>query len=71
MTAPALLPLTPLDWMRDAACAHPDVEPKPCGTPAAYKRHRTRGENCEVCKRANREYYRQIEAARRAERGAA
>lgn len=28
MTAPALLPLTPLDWMRDASCADPDVDPE-------------------------------------------
>jgi hypothetical protein len=28
----------------------------PCGTSAAYGRHRKRGENCEVCKKAHKEY---------------
>ena len=28
----------------------------PCGTSAAYQRHRKRKENCEVCKKAHAEY---------------
>lgn len=31
----------------------------PCGTTAAYKRHRKRGENCDVCKQAQRDWARQ------------
>jgi len=30
----------------------------PCGTSAAYGRHRKRGENCELCKKAHTEYMR-------------
>ena len=30
--------------------------PLPCGTPAAYQRHRKRKENCELCKQAHKDY---------------
>lgn len=42
-------------------------QPRPCGTPSAYDRHRVHGEEpCEPCRAAYREYHRERKRAKRA-----
>lgn len=51
----------------------PDYQPRalaPCGTPAAYDRHRMRGEDCLTCRQAMRPLWR-ARRQKRAEKGRA
>lgn len=67
---PVDVPVSALAWWRFPRSTKP-AGPQPCGTRAAYKRHKARGEDpCAPCVAAQRQYEAGIKRAKRAERSA-